>query len=258
MRRYIPQGRQSEQVADLGAKNERLVPLAQDVAIQRGVAVAETLFNIAAIRSLHGGAASLRPAKIECVLASAQDRSATCGQQAAHLLPGRITVDGKSVWELARVPSTAAVTARVLALLEDRTEAGFARTSVLPAVFNRADSQAEAMVGAGGLKPLLAEAVRWMWLNARVDPLRPLHVDGQTAIHALGLWFRHINRVYELAAARKVQAFNRASQAGSGSAGDRELEGRILAVYAESFEVAQPARFVNAHAAFLRTRYAPL
>lgn len=254
MGRYIPDSRQSERVAELGPNDDRLLPFAQDVAIQRGVAVAESLFDMAAIRSLQGVGAASREARIECVLASAQDCRARHGQQAAHLLPGRITVGGRSVWEHARVTPPAHVTRRELELLEDRTEAGFARTTVLPAIFNRADSQAERMAGAGGLKPLFADVVRWMWQHARVDAARPLHVDTLTSLHALGLWFRQVNRVYELAAGRKAQA----SQVGGGSGHERALEARILAIYAESFKVGQPARFLNGNAAFLRTRYAAL
>ena len=42
----------SRLLVDLGADRQRLVPLAQDVAIQRGEAVAESLVHIAAVRSL--------------------------------------------------------------------------------------------------------------------------------------------------------------------------------------------------------------
>ena len=41
----------SGRVVDLGPDRENLVPLAEDVAIERGVAIAESLFAMAAIRS---------------------------------------------------------------------------------------------------------------------------------------------------------------------------------------------------------------
>ncbi len=263
--------RRTLRVGDLPDAN--LVPFAEDVAIERGVAVCEACYHIAAIRSLHAERASAVHDAVRCVKGAVQDTTAQSDdelrQQAAHLLPGTITVGERPVWRLAEPPAArprsrstdprAAVARRAaLALAVDRvqlaTEQIFAETTVLPAVFNRADSQAEIMAKSTkvrGLKLLFGDTVQRMWRAARVDASRPLAIDRDAVLTALTAWFAQISEVYEAASAEKQ---NRVASAGA-KALERTQETRILAAYGNSFRVANPARFIASHAGWLAQRY---
>ena len=246
---------------DLGRGQQNLTALAEDVAIQRGAMVAEVLFHIAAIRSLHpqrGGDI------VQCVAAWVQDMGASSGQQAAHLLPGQILIATVPVWQLAQVPagapadSATPLQADVLRLAQ-QTQVCFAKTNVLPALFNRADSQAENSAqdrGFAGLKELFRLAVQNLWSNVRVDAASPLAIDRAAVLASLKIWFRQINEVYDMASARKQEAARVAHDSNTKAA--REDEARVLAVYADSFKVANPARFVEAHVRDISQRYAVL
>lgn len=233
----------SGRVVDLGPDRENLVPLAEDVAIERAVMVAEALFAMAAIRSLHDDAATGRKASVQCVAARVQQCSAAEGQQAAHLLPGQILVNGRLVWDLA-ITSDPELTSDVRSIQLRLVEC-FAKTNVLPALFNRADSEAEG-TGVGTpherLKPLFGAVVEDMWRSLETSPDARLVVDRKTVLAALGTWFSQISKVYLDAAARKADR-------------GRLDEARVLVTYGDSFKVASPARFVESNLRWLRERY---
>jgi hypothetical protein len=155
---------------------------AEEVAIARGECIAEALFHMAAIRSLQRapGAAA---APVTCSRAHVQDRSAAADNQAAHLLPGQILVQGQPVWLLTEKPPTGTDRAQAQRL-SLRTQMTFARTNNLPAIFNKADSQAEQMAAEAGrgLKLLFADSVHILWASARVDPQRPFAVDRRAVL----------------------------------------------------------------------------
>ena len=224
---------------------------AEEIIIARGECVAEVFFHMAAIRSLQPepGAAA---APVTCSRAHVQDRSAAAGNQAAHLLPGQILVSGKPVWQLANPPTAAARAQAWQASL--RTQACFARTNNLPAIFNRADSQAEQMAAAAGrgLKLQFADSVQLMWASSRVDAQRPFAVDRSAVLRGLGDWFTKVGGVYRAAARQKRLA---APSAG-GRRQDRLDEAEVLQVYADSFSVAaDPSRFVRSHLGFIDQYY---
>ena len=250
----VTTNRQSTIRIVLGADGQKLVPIAQDVAIARAVAVCEVMFHVAAIRSLQHATAAGASALVECVTAHVQDRTAQGDHQAAHLLPGQIRVANQQVWQLASA-GAAAVSASDLVRLEARTESCFAATWVLPAVFNRADSQAERMAGNDGLKKLFGTAVHLLWRTARVDAAQPLVIDRHAVITALQGWFRAVNDCYERAADRKRLAALAALPVHAVKADERDRERRILATYADSLLVASVPRFVSAHAPHLDSLY---
>lgn len=238
----------------LGDNDEKLVPIAQDVAIARAATVCETMFHLAAIRSLQRSSDRGANALVECVGAHLQDRTAEGDHQAAHLLPGQIRVANRPIWELAATATTG-VSASELVALEARTESCFAETWVLPAVFNRADSQAERMAGNDGLKKLFGAAVQQMWRTARVDEAQPLVIDRLAAVAALQEWFRALNDCYERASERKRLAYVAALPRGTARADDRDRERRILAAYADSLLIASVPRFISAHVQHLDAVY---
>jgi len=94
---------------------------------------------------------------------------------------------------------------------------------VLPAMFNKADTEAE---GRGiatptqRLKPLFGTVVQSMWRQARVASELPLCVDRKAVEAALGSWPIQVSAVYLDAAGRKAQA-------------QRLEEARVLVTYAE-------------------------
>ncbi len=233
----------SRQVIHLGEDRERVVPIAQDIAIARGAQVAEALFDMAAIRSLQTDPRHGANASVLCERAQVQACSAKGGQQAAHLLPGQIVVNGLPVWELARTADPAL--ASDVGKLQARTQMCFAATNVLPALFNKADTEAE---GRGvptptqRLKPLFGTVVQGMWRQARVAAELPLCVDRSAVETALRSWFMRISDVYLDAAGRKAEA-------------QHLDEARVLVTYADSFKVANPGRFIDSNLRFIRDRY---
>jgi hypothetical protein len=233
----------SQQVIDLGPDRKKIVPIAQDIALARGAQVAEVLFDMAAIRSLQTDARHGAGASVICERAHVQACSAKEGQQAAHLLPGQILVNGLPVWELAR--TTDPKLASEVHKLQARTQMCFAATNVLPALFNKADTEAE---GRGiatptqRLKPLFGTVVQGMRRQARVGAELSMCVDRQAVESALRSWFMQVSAVYLDAAGRKAEA-------------RRMEEARVLATYADSFRVANPGRFVDSQLRFIRDRY---
>jgi hypothetical protein len=244
-------GRSNIQILD----DATVVARAQDVAIQRGQMVAETLFHIAAIRSLPGVPAA---ATIACEAAKLQDTKAQFGQQAAHLLPGAIAVNGTYVWDLAQPQRLPGPLAADVVRLQAQTMWCFAKTTVLPAYVNRADSEAERSTEehGAGLKELFGMVVQEFWSSARVQPDAPFVVDRTAIMKALGRWFTRVNLVYTHAARRKV---DKARGAIGGTQGvvhkARMREARVLKTYADTFVVQTPERFVAAHAREISQRY---
>jgi len=84
--------------------------------------------------------------------AAVQDATAGSGEQAAHVLPGQILIDGNPPWALAKGDA-----AKVAWL------ARFMVTSAVPVSFNTADSAAEK----AGLKDAFRVACERAWVNVR-------------------------------------------------------------------------------------------
>lgn len=236
-----------------------VVPWAQDVAIARGECVAEAFFHMAAIRTLQRTLVRGSQAPVVCRAATVQDKGATQGSQAAHLLPGLIEVAGLPVWTLADAQRHPASLQSRIARLGLATQACFAKTNVLPAAFNRADSQAEVMAtstGIPGLKVLFEQTVGEMWHVLRADPDRPLAVDRATVFRHLHTWFQRIGETYNKASDIKL---GRAVAAKAARTEERRTdEALILAVYADSFLVASPERFVYRNASHVLGLYPSL
>jgi hypothetical protein len=227
-----------------------LVPAAEDIAIARAECVAEVLFHIAAIRTLKEA-----PAQVACPGASVQDRMASEGKQAAHLLPGRINIDGQAVWALA-LPADGDPNESERNRLSLRTQMCFAKTNVLPALFNRADSQAEKMAAqaGGGLKSLFGQTVHVLWHCARVNPELPFVIDRPAVMKALGGWCVAVNQVYANAARRKQ--LSAASAPDAKTREQRQDEARVLSAYAGSLKIAaEPGRFVRSHLGWIDQIY---
>lgn len=242
---------------NLGDNNEFIEPFAHEVAIKRGEEVAIAMFHIAAIRSLYPNETTMRNAPISCVKAHVQHTSATKGHQAAHLLPGQILVKSKPVWRWACVTNQTHL-ASDLRRLELQTKSCFAKTTILPALFNRADSPAENGVpvqGIAGLKNLFEKVVQKLWRSARVDKSRPLFIDRQATLNALNDWFISANQAYTAAA---IEKRNKARTITGTKSEERIFEARVLEAYADSFIIASPSRFVCAHLDFLNSYYAHL
>ena len=246
--------RHSNIVITLGPSDEKLVPIAQDVAIERATIVCEVMFHIAAIRSLQHAPARGATALVECLKARLQDRTATGEHQAAHLLPGQIRIANLPVWELA-ASGGGGVRNDDLARLEARTQSCFALTWVLPSVFNRADSQAEKMAGNDGLKRLFGMAVHQLWRTARTEQAQPLVIDRHAVLTALQTWFRDVNDCYERAADRKREAWTVGTLEQNPRSDDRRRESTILATYADSLKIVNVARFINARLPEIESQY---
>jgi antitoxin (DNA-binding transcriptional repressor) of toxin-antitoxin stability system len=233
------------QALDLDADMHRIVALAHDVAIERAATVCAAMYRTAAARSLHHGPPFGQGAAIRCVAAAVQDRTGGEGFQAAHLLPGTITVAGRPVWQI--VPDTSPALRRLAAQLE----AGFALTALLPAAVNRADSVGEADHAESplaGLKSQLAARVQQLWNGGVFPANQPLVVDRQAVHTALAGWFRDLNHVYAAAAVRKRRAAEAAKGTDRERSARRRTEARVLETYAAGFVVANVARFVESHA----------
>ena len=250
-------GRKSDQTVELD-EDRSIETIAQDIAIHRSVAVAESLCHMAAIRSLQTDNRAAT-ALIQCRAAKVQDRTATEGHQAAHFLPGQIAVDGVNVWNLAKTSRETEALRSKIQRLQIETMAVFARTAVLPAIFNRADSQAERISqdsGVQGLKEVFRECVSKLWTNSRVNKQCPLAIDTDAILLALGHWFEKVNAVYLAASERKLDKSRSAKK--DETAEKRLSESRVLAEYCRSFDVKNPRRFLYAHAGIVYEKYSHL
>lgn len=137
--------------------------------------------------------------------ARVQDATAHGGEQAAHVLPGQLLIDGREPWSLARGQ------AAKLAWL-----ARFMVTSAVPAPFNRADSAAEQ----AGLKEAFRAACEQAWMRA---------ARGQrdlAAIHATFL--RDADRAFLDAEGSKRA---RAAGGNTGTNDERLVESVLLRAY---------------------------
>ncbi|MEZ6129022.1 MAG: hypothetical protein R3C59_10085 [Planctomycetaceae bacterium] len=241
----------SRQSVDLGPGNERLEVVAQDVAMARGRVVVEVACHIAAIRSLQKEARYGSGATVSCVKAKVQDTKGGSGHQAAHLLPGQIMIGGQPVWLRADGKLVDHSLQQDVLRLEFRTITAFAETKVLPAAFNRADSQAErisAASGVLGLTHLFGQSMGRLWTTARTDPKRPMCIDQKAVMAALEFYFSSAKEVYAAACRQKRQAGAVAGRRGNPAAEDRrELEARVLETYHSSLSVVAGGGFIRSH-----------
>lgn len=138
-----------------------------------------------------------------------QDGSAGAGDQAAHVLPGQILIDGKAPWSLASGD-------RAIAAFLSRFEV----TAAVPAAFNRADSQAET----AGLKSAFLSACERAWAcvargNREMTPVFATFLEDAT-------------RAFERAEMSKRERSNAATRLGDSSASDARLyESLVLRFY---------------------------
>jgi hypothetical protein len=141
--------------------------------------------------------------------AKVQDAKARSGEQAAHVLPGQILIDGKPPWSLA-----GGERARVAWL------ARFMVTSAVPAPFNVADSAAEK----AGLKEAFRLACERAWRNAAAGH--------PTLIPVFALLLEDANLSFQRAEQGKHGKRASASASGDSDTGDeRFVEGLILRMY---------------------------
>jgi hypothetical protein len=141
--------------------------------------------------------------------AKVQDAKANSGEQAAHVLPGQILIDGKPPWSFAGGES-----AKVAWL------ARFMVTSAVPAPFNVADSAAEK----AGLKEAFRQACERAWQAARAGrvTLTPIY-------EAL---LEDANQAFQKAEHGKHDKRASASASGDSRTGDeRFVESLILRMY---------------------------
>jgi len=129
--------------------------------------------------SLIGGLALQHPGRTPSFTiegAKVQDAKARSGEQAAHVLPGQILIDGKPPWSFAGGDRE-----RVAWL------ARFMVTSAVPAPFNVADSAAEK----AGLKEAFRQACERAW--------RAVGAGRQTLIHVFDLLLEDANLAFQKA-----------------------------------------------------------
>jgi hypothetical protein len=141
--------------------------------------------------------------------AEIQDGTAGAGEQAAHVLPGQLLIDGKRPWALARGD-------RMIAALVARFEV----TAAVPTPFNTADSAAER----AGLKDAFREACARAWsrVAAGERDLTPTYEEFLAAA----------TRAFEAAELRKTDRRAAATRRGEGAASDeRFVESLILRLY---------------------------
>lgn len=230
-----------------------IAQVAQDIAILRGEAITEALILASVVRHLPGGTASSTDL-IRCQAAAVQSMSASGGYQAAHLLPGQITVNGSYLWKLAD-PNKVPITLRspVIAL-QSQIEMAFADTRKLPACFNRADSEAEGRSDVPErLKDEFGKALGTLWQRAGNFQNNDLIVDMKALKAGMESWFQSCNRIYSDASNRKK---TKAMQASGAKKAEREKEALVLKTYADSFLVVNVMRFLNSGiSATLISRY---
>ena len=141
--------------------------------------------------------------------AKVQDAKARSGEQAAHVLPGQILIDGKPPWSFA-----GGERARVAWLTR------FMLTSAVPAPFNVADSAAEK----AGLKEAFRQACERAWQAAAAG--RP------TLIPVFDLLLGDANISFQKAEQGKHGKRAAAWASGDSGTGDeRFVEGLILRMY---------------------------
>lgn len=253
MRQQTPEGIKSRRDA-----------IAQDIAVERGAAVIEALFYVAAIRSLQPEGRNGAGASVTCAKAALNDTNASntgiglggeaISQQAAHLVPGQIYVNNVLVWQLATSAVLPAGSRVDVQRLSVNTQMCFARTNVLPEILNRADSQGEgSSESQPRLKQLFGEAARHIWKHSTVDASQPLLVDQPVVVAALQQRFAACSAVYLQASAVKMAA---AARLGTDpKAAERRDESKVLEVYANSYRVANPMRIVDSKLPWLRQQF---
>ena len=145
--------------------------------------------------------------------AEVQDATAGAGEQAAHVLPGQLLIDGAPPWALATGEA-----ARVAWL------ARFMVTAAVPAPFNTADSAAEQ----AGLKEAFRQACERAWTRAAAGG-----GGGERDLTATyEAFLEDADRAFRGAELAKQGKRASASARGNGQASDeRFVEGLILRMY---------------------------
>lgn len=245
--------------SQLDVSGASLTSLAEDFAIRRGQEVSEAICHIATLRSaIQPSSGFGKGASIRCTAAQVQDSRATRGvhgpQQAAHLLPGTISVNGTNIWDLPTRAFAPDLSANQLQIQLVRIKQSFAKTQVLPADVNRADTEAEGKSDGGEdrLKPIFAECIKRLWSNSKYVTGSQLAVDRSAMLMALSYWFSMANDAYAQAANRKrIRA-----ESATGERRNRRMnEFKVLETYANSFKVVNIASFMNRYCGSVYFRY---
>jgi hypothetical protein len=142
--------------------------------------------------------------------AAVQDATAGAGEQAAHVLPGQLLIDGNPPWALARGQE-----------MKVAWLARFMATSAVPVAFNTADSAAEA----AGLKEAFRDACQRSWTRA-IAGERDLTATFERFLSDADRAFR---RAEHDKGARRAAAWSKGKQDASD---DRFVEGLMLRMYA--------------------------
>jgi hypothetical protein len=138
-----------------------------------------------------------------------QDGSAGAGEQAAHVLPGQLLINGKAPWALAR--GDKAIAAWI---------ARFEVTAAVPTSFNTADSAAEA----AGLKAAFVDACEVAWTRVSAGERNLTRTYGEFLVKA--------NKAFNIAELNKRDTRTVASRKGNTDASDnRFIEILILRLY---------------------------
>lgn len=242
-------------------RHGRLEAVAQDIAIARAEAVSKAMMLFASARiwlgrswtesSIAAGPARLQKTSALSVdaalgsgLANAALTAESFRQEAAHLLPGNLLINGHNSWDLierdVKLPDAFRLSGELME--------AFADTSSLPACFNKADSEAEN--GKPGLKVEFATAIRTMGhlLGEKASSVSHLHGAIQAG---LKVWFESSHAIYRDAAARKLGRSKMATKEEKRSA--RYLESRVLAEYSRSLLVQNPTRLIEASSGLRET-----
>ena len=239
----------------------RLEAVAQDIAIAKAEAVCKAMLLFAAARVWLGkhwteSSIAAGPARLQKTSALSINIAPGSGaanapltahwfrQEAAHLLPGNLLINGHNSWDLidrdVKLPDAFRLSGELME--------AFADTSSLPACFNKADSEAEN--GKPGLKAEFATAVRIMGrlLGEKAGSVSHLH----SAIRVgLARWFEQSHVIYRDAAARKLGRSQLATKDDKRSA--RYLESRVLAEYSRSLLIRNPLRFIESNSGLRET-----
>lgn len=219
----------------------RLEEVAQDIAIAKADAVCHLLLLLAAARVRLRSTwteSSITPGKARLQKTTAT--SLSFQQEAAHLLPGNILINGDHTWDVVGKLDKQTDTVRLAVELM----MAFADTCSLPACFNKADSQAEN--GKDGLKAEFAATVALMGRHLGWKPAGTHHLHSAIGI-GLERWFLRSHAIYTDAARIKHERAKLAKDAQTRAL--RHLESRVLGEYARSLLIRNPLRHIQSNPA---------
>ncbi len=197
-------GPREQTIADQQQRSD--LAQAENHGVGRNRAVAKVFCFISVMRAASCLPEGLRASMTHPDTAVPQDFQATGGNQAAHVLPGCLSLkDGtksgkrKAIWEYAPTPE---LRKEILSLFE--------ATHDLPASFNKADTAAEIrrVLGAPGLKQVFETCCQYL-LEASPPRLksgeRIVMVDRPLVLNAYRLWVRGSIDAYQFAATGKTK-----------------------------------------------------